>query len=90
MEQTNNTTNGAAEEEQVEAEQVEAEQAAGESAKKYTGFPHDVQVEHWDVDFSDGKQVYEGMALPVWILAGWAIFIIWAVVYLTAGVRTTF
>lgn len=53
-------------------------------------FPVEAQTEHWEVDFSDSKQVYEGMSLPVWILAGWAVFIIWAVIYLTAGVRTTF
>jgi len=42
------------------------------------------------VDFGDGKQVYEGSSLPMWILAGWATFIIWAVVYLVAGLPTAF
>ena len=53
-------------------------------------FPHEIPSEHWDADFGDGKQVYEGSALPVWILAGWATFIIWAVVYLVAGLPTAF
>lgn len=61
-----------------------------ESVTQNSAFPHDPQTDHWDVDFSDSKQVYEGMALPLWLLAGWAMFIIWAVIYLTAGVRTTF
>ena len=56
----------------------------------YTSFPYEEQTEHWDADFANSHEVYEGTALPVWILAGWAIFIIWAIVYLTAGARTTF
>ncbi len=53
-------------------------------------FPHEVPSDHWDVDFGDGKQVYEGSTLPMWILAGWATFIIWAVVYLVAGLPPAF
>lgn len=54
------------------------------------GFPYEAQSDHWDVDFSNSKEVYQGAALPVWILAGWAVFIIWAIIYLTAGARTAF
>lgn len=54
------------------------------------GFPYEVQSEHWDADFSNSKEVYQGAALPVWILAGWTVFIIWAIVYLMAGARTAF
>lgn len=53
-------------------------------------FPHEVPSDHWNADFGDGKQVYEGAALPVWILAGWAIFILWAMVYLIFGLPTAF
>jgi hypothetical protein len=53
-------------------------------------FPHETPTEHWDVDFGDSKQVYQGADLPVWILAGWAVFIIWAVVYLISGLPTAF
>lgn len=51
-------------------------------------FPHETPTEHWDVNFGDSKQVYQGADLPVWILAGWAAFIIWAVVYLISGLPT--
>lgn len=53
-------------------------------------FPYEAQSEHWEVDFSNSHEVYQGTALPVWILAGWAVFIIWAIVYFMAGVRTAF
>ncbi len=53
-------------------------------------FPHETPGEHWDVDFGDSKQAYQGSDLPVWILAGWAIFIIWALIYLIAGLPTAF
>lgn len=53
-------------------------------------FPHEEPSEHWDVDFGDTKQVYQGADLPVWILAGWAVFIIWAVVYLVSGLPGAF
>ena len=66
------------------------EHATAEQIKSDTQFPHDAMTEHWDIDFSNSKESYEGMELPVWILAGWAVFIIWAVIYLTAGIRTTF
>jgi hypothetical protein len=48
-------------------------------------FPHEIPSKHWQADFSDSKQVYQGSALPIWILAGWAVFIIWALVYLYFG-----
>lgn len=48
-------------------------------------FPHEVPSEHWNADFGDSQQVYQGSELPVWLLAGWAIFIIWALVYLYFG-----
>ena len=48
-------------------------------------FPHEVPSEHWDVYFADSKQVYQGSVLPLWLLAGWAAFIIWALVYLYYG-----
>ena len=50
-----------------------------------SAFPHVKPYEHWDADFSNPKEVYEGTALPIWILAGWAAFIIWAVLYLFSG-----
>ena len=53
-------------------------------------FPYEAQTEHWDVDFADSKQTYEGTALPIWLLAGWAAFIIWAVVYLISGLPGAF
>ena len=53
-------------------------------------FPHEIPSEHWDADFGDSKQVYQGSDLPMWILAGWAAFIIWAVVYLVSGLPTAF
>lgn len=51
-------------------------------------FPHEPPSEHWEADFSDSKQVYQGTDLPVWILAGWAVFIVWAVIYLLSGLPT--
>jgi hypothetical protein len=53
-------------------------------------FPHEPPAEHWDVDFGNSKEVYEGTELPVWILAGWAVFILWAVIYLISGLPTAF
>ena len=53
-------------------------------------FPHEIPSEHWDADFGDSKQVYQGSDLPIWILAGWAAFIIWAVVYLVSGLPSAF
>ena len=55
---------------------------------KGAAFPHEIPSEHWNVDFGDGKQVYQGAELPIWILAGWAIFIIWAIVYMISGLPT--
>ncbi len=51
-------------------------------------FPHEVPSEHWKVDFGDNRQVYQGSTLPIWLLAGWATFIIWALVYLYFGLTT--
>ena len=48
-------------------------------------FPHEVPGEHWKADFTDSRQVYQGSRLPIWLLAGWATFIIWALVYLYFG-----
>jgi hypothetical protein len=62
----------------------------GEPAPGQRLFPHDAPAEHWDIDFSDSKQAYQGSDLPVWILAGWAIFIIWGILYLVAGLPTAF
>jgi hypothetical protein len=53
-------------------------------------FPHETPSDHWEVDFGDGHQVYQGSELPVWILAGWVVFIIWAIVYLVSGLPTAF
>lgn len=63
-------------------------QANNKSAEP--AFPYEAQSEHWDADFSNSQEVYQGADLPVWILAGWAAFIIWAIVYLMAGARTAF
>jgi hypothetical protein len=74
-----------------------AEPDTGEVAKidsaevsKGALFPHEIPSDHWDADFGDSKQVYQGSDLPIWILAGWAAFIIWAVVYLVSGLPTAF
>ena len=53
-------------------------------------FPHEIPSEHWNPDFGDSKQVYQGTELPIWLLAGWAAFIIWAVIYLVTGLPTAF
>ena len=65
-------------------------QTPASSPKADASFPYEAQSEHWNVDFSNSKEVYQGSALPVWILAGWAIFIIWAIIYIMAGARTAF
>ncbi|RME50441.1 MAG: hypothetical protein D6796_02930 [Caldilineae bacterium] len=52
-------------------------------------FPYEVPTDHWEVDFNDSKQSYEGTALPVWLLAGWAAFILWAIIYLIVGLPGT-
>ena len=64
----------------------------GEKADEYNPefiegawFPHQIPTEHWKADFADPKTVYQGAELPVWILAGWAVFILWALVYLWFG-----
>lgn len=53
-------------------------------------FPHEVPSEHWDIDFGDNKQTYQGTDLPIWLLAGWAAFILWAVIYLVSGLPGAF
>ncbi len=47
-----------------------------------TLFPYVDNKKHWDIDFNDTNQSYEGSALPAWVLAGFAIYIIWAATYL--------
>jgi len=69
--------------------QVSQEESAGPiQISKGTIFPHETPSEHWEVNFGDGKQVYQGADLPIWILAGWAAFILWAVIYLISGLPT--
>ena len=75
------TTNEATQE---KGQESITEQAQTSTSAQYL-FPHEAPSDHWNVDFGDGKKVYEGSALPVWILAGWAIFILWAVIYLVSG-----
>jgi hypothetical protein len=48
-------------------------------------FPYEEPSEHWDIDFADSKQTYQGAELPIWLLAGWEIFILWAIIYLMSG-----
>ena len=93
---TNETTQDAGQEAGVEngAEDAVTETAAPEAMPpagddRYL-FPHEAPGGHWEADFGDSKQVYEGTALPIWLLAGWAIFILWAVVYLLFGLPTAF
>lgn len=69
-------------------EAKETPQSETSSAQTRPAFPHEIPTEHWEADFADPKQVYEGTALPIWLLAGWAVFIIWAVVYLVSGLPT--
>lgn len=61
-----------------------------ESSPSTTLFPHETPSEHWDIDYNDTKQSYQGTDLPIWILVGWAAFIIWAVIYLISGLPTAF
>ena len=53
-------------------------------------FPYESASDHWDIDFADTSQSYEGSALPIWLLAGWAAFILWAVLYLVLGLPQAF
>ena len=69
--------------------QAESEEQTSVDSEKRL-FPHDIPTEHWDVDFGNSHDVYEGTALPIWILAGWAAFILWAIVYLFSGLPTAF
>jgi hypothetical protein len=69
---------------------AEAEMVPSAPVAKDSMFPHERPSEHWDVDFGDSKQTYEGTALPIWLLAGWATFIIWAVIYLVSGLPGAF
>lgn len=74
---------------QAEPQQQAAEAASPEIVKGAL-FPHERPTEHWNIDFGNSKQTYEGTDLPVWILAGWAVFIIWGVVYLISGLPGAF
>ncbi len=58
--------------------------ADDEYGEELTGtlFPYVDNKKHWEIDFNDTKQSYEGSALPPWVLAGFAVYIIWAAVYL--------
>lgn len=95
-ETTNETTQETAAQQDADAQDVNEQRAESEDSpptSEASGsymFPHESPSDHWDVDFGDGKQVYEGAALPVWILAGWAAFILWAMVYLIFGLPTAF
>ena len=81
------TTNEATQE---KGQESTTEQAPTSTSPAQYLFPHEAPSDHWNVDFGDGKKVYEGSALPVWILAGWAIFILWAMAYLILGLPTAF
>ena len=73
-----------------EAAQPESSSGASEYNPQFIQgalFPHEVPSEHWDADFGDSRQVYQGSDLPLWLLAGWAAFIIWALVYLYFGLK---
>jgi len=54
-----------------------------------TIFPYEAPTDHWEIDFNDSQQSYEGTALPIWLLAGWAAFILWAIIYLIVGLPGT-
>jgi hypothetical protein len=70
--------------------QITALEGTDVTVRQGAMFPHEAPSDHWNVDFGNGKQVYQGSDLPIWLLAGWATFIIWAVVYLVAGLPTAF
>ncbi len=81
----------------VESSHVVARSSAGSDSSEVEppvvtiskgGFPHEKPTDHWDINFGDSEQVYQGTDLPAWILAGWAAFIIWAVIYLISGLPT--
>ncbi len=73
-----------------EREPTEIEVVQSSQVVKGSMFPHEVPSEHWQVDYGDSKQTYQGTDLPIWLLAGWATFIIWAVVYLVTGLPGAF
>jgi hypothetical protein len=73
-----------------EPESTETVAVADTKVRKGAMFPHEVPSEHWDIDYGDSKQTYQGADLPIWILAGWATFILWAVVYLVSGLPGSF
>ena len=62
----------------------------GSEALEGSMFPYEEASDHWDIDFADTNQSYEGSALPLWLLAGWAAFILWAVLYLVMGLPQAF
>lgn len=47
-----------------------------------TIFPYVDNTQHWDIDYNDTSQSYEGSALPPWILGGFTLFVLWSIVYL--------
>jgi hypothetical protein len=57
-------------------------QQYGQEELKGTIFPYVDNTQHWDIDFNDTNQSYEGSVLPPWILVGFAIFVLWAIVYM--------
>ncbi|MFN8446845.1 MAG: hypothetical protein U0175_38985 [Caldilineaceae bacterium] len=61
--------------------QAQADAQYGEELKG-TIFPYVDNARHWDIDFNDTSQSYEGSALPPWILGGFAIFVLWSIVYM--------
>ena len=75
---------------QKENQEEQADEQTPTGSPSTTLFPHEAPTEHWDIDYNDSKQSYQGTDLPIWLLAGWAAFIIWAVVYLISGLPTAF
>lgn len=47
-----------------------------------TYFPYVDNKQHWDIDYNDTKYSYEGSALPAWVLAGFAVYVLWSIIYL--------
>ncbi len=47
-----------------------------------TYFPYVDNKQHWDIDYNDTNHSYEGSALPAWVLAGFAVYVLWSIIYL--------
>lgn len=47
-----------------------------------TIFPYIDNSHHWDIDYNDTNQSYEGSVLPPWILGGFAVYVLWSIIYL--------